>query len=337
MLCISVVGAEVRLYAFKVFIAVFGFSLIYYSVRKLVTSEGRMKGVFLSYIIIHIILIGMNPDVFLHPETRNYLTNAGYLGDGNDFALSICMVIPMAYYFVSRANEKSLRLFSLAAMVLFCMCVISTQSRGGTITLAVVLLYLVMCSRKKLMGLIIMAMLVASALVYAPEQYYERMDRIANYEQDGSAQGRILAWKAAVRMAMDDPLLGVGAGNFPTSYGTQFRPEGYGRTDLPWQTAHSIYFLALGELGIPGLLFLLILIGSNIIIVNNKLRTMKNIDVRKAENTERILVSLNGSIIAYAVGGAFLSVLYYPHIYILMGLISCGISIAARNTELQRA
>ena len=44
--------------------------------------------------------------------------------------------------------------------------------------------------------------------------------------EEGSAQGRILAWQAAGRMALDHPLMGVGSGHFPVAYGVKYRPPG---------------------------------------------------------------------------------------------------------------
>ena len=62
-------------------------------------------------------------------------------------------------------------------------------------------------------------------------------------------------------MALDHPLLGVGAGHFPDGV----RLADTGALDIPWQTAHSIYFLILGELGFPGLAVLLLFIVSNLV------------------------------------------------------------------------
>ena len=53
-------------------------------------------------------------------------------------------------------------------------------------------------------------------LIYASDAYFNRMGTIAHYEEDGSAEGRIEAWKASLRMAIDHPLTGVGAGQFPS-------------------------------------------------------------------------------------------------------------------------
>ena len=52
------------------------------------------------------------------------------------------------------------------------------------------------------------------------------MKTIKDYDSEGSAQARVMAWKAGVRMALDNPVLGVGAGHFPMSVAGKYAPEG---------------------------------------------------------------------------------------------------------------
>ena len=88
---------------------------------------------------------------------------------------------------------------------------------------------------------------------------------MTKYEADPSAQGRIMAWSSAIRMAVDHPLTGCGAGHFSVAFGRHYRPPGVGQTEMPWLNAHSIYFLALGEFGLSGIAFLLGLLITNLI------------------------------------------------------------------------
>ena len=72
-----------------------------------------------------------------------------------------------------------------------------------------------------------------------------------------------MAWKSGIRMAQAHPVTGVGSGHFGVALGTKFRPPEFGDENLPWLTAHSMYFLVIGELGFPGIICLLaILIGN---------------------------------------------------------------------------
>jgi short subunit fatty acids transporter len=48
----------------------------------------------------------------------------------------------------------------------------------------------------------------------------------------------------------------------------------------------------------------------------------------KAQTETRLMVALSASVVAFATGGAFLSALYYPHIFVLAGLLTASRRIA---------
>jgi putative inorganic carbon (hco3(-)) transporter len=109
-------------------------------------------------------------------------------------------------------------------------------------------------------------------------------------------------------------LLGVGAGNFPVGFG---QANG-GR----WMTAHSIYFLLLGELGFPGLMLLLVLIYANLAANRRLQRQLKIHDSPHVMTMAGLLTCTSASLVGFAVAGAFLSAAYYPHVYVICGLLA---------------
>jgi hypothetical protein len=141
--------------------------------------------------------------------------------------------------------------------------------------------------------------------VAAPAGYFERMRTTADTEES-SAQGRITAWKSGFGMALGNPLLGAGAGNFPVGFG---RLNG-GR----WMTAHSIYFLLLGELGFPGLFLLIGLIWANLSANVSLQREVRRLDPERAARMANLLSCGSASMVGFAIAGAFLSAAYYPHL-----------------------
>jgi len=314
---VSVLTADVTLYAYTIFKVVFSYLIIFFVIRKQVTDIGRMKALFSTLIAVHIFVVLMSPDIILQPEIRSYLTGGTFLGDGNDFALSVCIVIPYAFFLFQEANRKATKYILLIVLIVLILCVIGTQSRGGTLALGSLILYQWIKSKKKIIGVALIVLLLSSVFTYAPSQYFDRMNSIA---EDRNASGRIMAWQSAIRMASDNPFLGVGAGHFQVRFGIEYRPPGVGRTEMSWMTAHSIYFLILGEFGVPGIIFLLGIISYNLLANERRLKEMKNHGTNLDITYQRLLISLNSSLIAFAVGGAFLSAIYYPHIYVLAGL-----------------
>lgn len=320
MVTMSVLTAEITEFAFTRFKTVFGYVFLFFMIAKLVTDEKRLRIVFFVLVALHLVVLFLNPQIVLNPETRNYIVNAGFLGDGNDFALSVCIVLPMAIFLFQTAKSFWMRMFFMAVTGTLILAIIGTQSRGATLGLAGILFYQWLRSRNKALGVMVGSAVLMLILAFAPPQYFERMNTLKDYEQESSAAFRLIIWQSAIRMANDHPILGVGAGHFSVNFGTRYRPPGESTTSMPWQNAHSIYFMILAELGYPGLLFLLTLFFSNWVGNHRRRREAERLPSKLALTQQRLLVSIDSSLITFAITGAFLSGIYYPHVFILAGL-----------------
>ena len=331
LIFISVLTADVTFYAFTRFKHSLGYIIIFVLIVKEVNTLNKIKGFFAILILSHLVIVILSPDIILNPETRSYLLQTSFLGDGNDFSLSLVVVLPLCIFLFLEGKSKTKRLIYLSVFLLLTLCIIGTSSRGGTLALLSVLLYLWYKSRHKIWGIICIFLLFIAVLLFAPPMYFERMDTIRDYENESSAMGRIMIWKAAINMALDHPILGVGAGQFPMHFGH----GGYKSEDnaMPgkWTTAHSIYFLVLGELGFPGIIFLISVIVSNLWSNQGKINELKKYRSDLAVSYQRLFISFNASLIGFAVGGAFLSALYYPHLYVIAGLFVSGNFIYNKN------
>lgn len=324
LLLFSVFTAEVTEYSYKIFKVVLGFVFWYYMISRLFYTLDRIKGLFMVMVLSHLLLIILNPKVITNPEVRTYISGNSFLGDGNDFSLSVCVVMPMCLYLILDARKFVVKSFWVVTLMVLILAVIGTQSRGATLALASVFLYLWWMGRQKIIGIMLIGSIVAVVLNYAPPVYFERMNSIANYEEEGSAMGRIVAWKTAIRMIKKYPLTGVGSGHFAVELGTEFRPPEFGNQNLPWLTAHSMYFLLIGELGVPGIAFLLSVLIGNYLRNTKMLKEARGSPDARIQKYARLFLMLNGSLIAFAVAGAFLSVAYYPHLYVLLGIFTAS-------------
>ena len=310
LLAISIPFAALSDPALKVFESVLGYGLVSWVVAREVTTFDRLATIFRTLILIHVVVVLLSPQILLDPASRTHVIASGsFLGDGNDFALSVNVVIPFCLFLLFGAKRLPSRIVHAVMLLLLVVCVIASQSRGGTLALLATGAYFWLRSGKKLtFGMLAIAAL-GVILIYAPPSYFDRMDTIAN-PADGSAQGRLISWTYAWNIALQSPILGVGAGNFPY---------------LHHQTAHSIYFLILGELGFPGLIVLISLIAWNL---GANRRLSAELKRQGNEAGQQLLASLSCSLLAFAIGGAFLSAIYYPHAYVLAGLLTAGRRIA---------
>lgn len=314
----SVLVAAVTMYTVETFITVLGYVLIYYVIVRQATTLSRIKGLFIVLVLVHLILLALTPEMLTDPNTRHYVSSGTFLGDGNDFALSVTMAIPLALFLFGEAKALYGRILAGVALLLLVLAVVATQSRGGTLALASVGVYYWFKSPRKVVTAAGVVIALAAALTFAPPRYFERMNTIATYETDGSAQGRIQAWKAGTAMMLSNPVFGVGAGQFSGSF-----PQ-FAEGETGWKTAHSIYFLTLGELGLPGIVLLLSIIIRSLSANQRASRRLRARGEPSTSRSTKLLSCLSASMIAYGVAGAFLSATYYPHMFVLAGLMAAG-------------
>ncbi len=330
LILLSVPFAQVTLFSYNVFKLVLGYLFLFFMIARIATTADRLRGVFIALIMAHAFLIAMTPAIVTDPSVRNYIQGGTFLGDGNDFSLSLCILLPMAIDLTQSNKTRLFRLIAWSLLVLMLLAMIATQSRGATLAAAVMFGFLWLFSKKKMLTLVAIGGVAVLVGLYASDSYFERMSTITAYQGEGSAEGRITAWKAAMRMAVDHPLMGVGAGHFPVAFGTEYAPKGQG--PMPWLTAHSMYFLILGELGLPGIVVLCSLVfgtmRQTMIARRRILVPGQGPPVTQRQEMARLLYLLTASAIGFAVAGAFLSVAYYPHIFVLGGILVAARSLA---------
>ncbi|MFC4313313.1 O-antigen ligase family protein [Steroidobacter flavus] len=316
----SMLWATVGGYSFIVFQKMLGYLFIYIMIVRICTSRERVNGVALTLIVSHLFLLVMNPEVVLSPTTRHYVIGATFLGDGNDYSMSMCILLGFQLNIALNQTTKFKKMFSWFLLGLLMLTIIGTQSRGATLGMVGVFGYMWWRSPRKAAGVVAIVVAVIGVLLYAPAVYFERMGTLSAPQEDSSAEGRIHAWRAGTKMALHNPL-GVGAGNFPNNFPKYRGPD----APVRWMTAHSMYFLILGELGILGLLMLFKLVFGNF---RSNVRLRKRLEEEQERLKEptrfaadiRALNAYNGSIIGLAIAGGFLSVTYYPHIFVMVGV-----------------
>jgi putative inorganic carbon (HCO3(-)) transporter len=172
----------------------------------------------------------------------------------NSLAGYLNLVIPIAIACAALAKDRWLKLLGVASALTGVIAVFLTQSRGGILALAGVLMLAIwflvprLITRVKILGGAVLAcMLLLPPLL----NQFERLQDI----DDGS---RTLLWAAAASLFHDHPLLGVGYGNYRFLYAdSTFIPGAVvGRLD-----AHNIYLQLLAETGVVGFLSFLVLVG----------------------------------------------------------------------------
>lgn len=317
MFGVQMFTADVRLYIFEILTGYVGYLLLHYVLVRQITTLHRLRVVMATLVLVHVVMLGLYPSVVLDPESRHSLGGT-FLGDGNDFAWSVCVVIPFTLFLAGTSRRASVKYAFYAVLVLLVLAVIGTQSRGASLALLAAICFLALQSKERVLALAGIGALVAVVAIFAPSTYFERMDTIADWRTEGSAQGRILAWTSATHMALDHPFIGVGAGHYPVKFGFEYKPSGY---HGPYLNTHSIYFTMLAEFGFPGILILLALIFGNLLRNHRLARALRRRAAPSRALHDRLLTTMQASLIGFMVAGAFLSGVFYPHIFVLTALM----------------
>lgn len=238
----------------------------------------------------------------------------GFIGGNNEIGLAMLITIPLMYYLYLTTASKWIKRGLMAAMLLTAVAVLGTQSRGAFLAIAAMGFVLWLRSPYKSNSAIFIALIAVVLLAFMPDSWFERMGTIKNYEEDGSAMGRITAWKMTFNLAND---LFFGGGFFIY---TPFVYSLYQPDFVKAFVAHSIYFSVLGEHGWVGLgLFLTVwfLVWRDAASLRNR---VKGVD--ELIWVHHLAGMCQVALVGYLVGGAFLSLAYYDYPYNLLVMIA---------------
>jgi O-antigen ligase len=218
-------------------------------------DEKDLKLFVMAYLVIMSIYVGKSAwEFFIHDRhfyrmgIRRMIGVDTTYGDPNSFAASIAYSLPFLWAmlrFYWRDN-RWIRNFLVGYGVLAAVAVVFTGSRSGMV---ICLLFLVLAwweSAKRFAGLIVLAGALVLGWHYTPEDlkyrflstFYKGVAPAA-VAADTSAEGRLEGLKQGIEIFSENPILGIGPGNFSYSWDSGM-------------SAHNLYGQLLGELGVIG-------------------------------------------------------------------------------------
>jgi O-antigen ligase len=179
----------------------------------------------------------------------------GMFKNPNDLALNMVAVMPLATSLAMRAITLVRRLAAAGCALLMVGAIVASQSRSGTIGLAVMILILggTMARRRPAIAFAaVLAFMLALPLM--PSSYWHRISSITDETRDdtGSREARQTLFRESFRAFLQHPLTGVGAGQFKN-----YDPEG---REQAWRESHNVVLQVAAELGVVGLFAFLFLV-----------------------------------------------------------------------------
>ena len=170
--------------------------------------------------------------------------------DPNTLAVNLVLAVPFMAFAVGWTKRGLVRFALIMLAIASAFTIAITGSRGGVIGLLVVLFFIWITSKHRMVTMVIFLVGISIGWLVLPAQYKERYYSITSVttgEVDPSTQGRYDAWKAGVNMFFSRPLFGIGVGNFAVAYASgDYSGRGH------WLKAHSLYVQLIAELGMAG-------------------------------------------------------------------------------------
>ena len=227
----------------------------------------------------------------------------------NDLALMVNLLLPLSVGLFLASKESWQRVLLFTAIGMEAMTVVLTYSRGGALTLAVIMLVYVWKLRRSRERSFLYAGVLAAvlALPLLPSSYFDRMSTITNVQADrtGSAQERMSDMIIAAKTILANPVMGAGMG-----MNMLVMREARGG----WLGVHNVYLEHALDLGLIGLAIFLALLWSCI-------RAVAVIQQTSASPELFFLAQgLQISLIAYATAAMFHPVSYQYYFYYIAGL-----------------
>ena len=308
--------------------------IVYMSMISFIDSPQKIKRYVNIWILVNFFcaIIGI--------KNGGRIPHHSFIADPNDFSLAMNVAIPFAYFMFLETISIKKKIYYIVAMGTFVSAVIITDSRGGFVGLIPVLFYCWYKTPKKIMATGVIIFIICAACFVASPQYWRRIETIKTENIDEGTGGiRWRLWQAGLNMFLHNPVIGVGQGNYTPNIGKYHPGTASHEPALSGRVAHSSYITLISELGLVGLmlysgiLFYSIRDLRRILRVGRKytFRSTKEGADKKAvqglHEMKFVIFSIFGAMIGYLVSGTFVSVLYYPHLFLLIGL-----SVAVKNT-----
>lgn len=304
--------------------------ILYFAISNLVRTKNQIVGLVWTLIVLNVILCLIGFYQYAHGIGEVYakegiLRIRALAEESNYFAMDLTIAISLAFgLFYGHKGRPILKIVIIGAIFLFALTTIFTFSRAGFIQLVVVFIlsfWLRVFKKNKVLAILIGLILFFALVPLVPQKYWARTSTIMNF-QDPSIQRRLTGWTSGIGMMFQHPVKGVGFGVFRFGFLEYAYEKGYlGQTyfNEPLD-AHNIYIQTGAELGVFGLILLLLLI-----IWTFKYLRKATIIFREKDAIllSEISSALQVSLWVYLIASSLLSLL---HLLIFWMLIPLGVA-----------
>jgi O-antigen ligase len=249
------------------------------------------------------------------------------VGGPNELAGLLLALLPFLVALIRCSRRFLVKLLLVVGGGLTLFVLLLTGARISFIALIAVAIFYILRSKRKLLSLSVTVVVGLAFWSFLPAAYQHRYLTLREYAEggqlDASNQLRLAIWHAGWRMFLDHPLIGVGAGQFSTAYGTIYS----GQIHKAWMNPHNLFLQVTCELGLVGLFAFIYFV----VQLCKALREVLRLKSRPGfELNYEFAVACSFMFVGVALMSSVSHTLYRPYWFLLAGLATANRSIVRR-------
>jgi hypothetical protein len=236
----------------------------------------------------------------------------GWFQNSGEFGIEMCLFLPLAAYFTYGLWPrlgKWQRILASSVIFTVLISIVVGSSRGAFVGMMVVAVWAIALSPYRTRAALIAIPLAAFTWIVLPQR---TKDRLAQSGEDKDSVARLTYWKDGIEIANRHPVLGIGYNNWIPYYHSRYNPEG----ELP----HNYFIECVTQTGYVGLT---VFCGMLVVYFRQNGRT-RRLTRPDGPRPDRLLWSLayglDGAMVGFMASGFFVSVLWYPYIWMNIAL-----------------
>lgn len=259
----------------------------------------------------------------------------GSMFDSNDLAYFLVSFLAFNFLFLSKESPSYVRLISAVNIVISCLVILKSGSRGNLIAMVLVISYLLFFKNRTISISLPVKVALAVGMILSVQfaninsERYLTMMNVKNDYNLTDETGRISIWKTGMKLMMTHPFTGVGFNRFPEGVGRD--RESRGLDSARWQTAHNSLVQIGAETGIVGFLLFCML-------SFNAFRIFGQVAARsKVDAVARFGEMAKAGFMGHFVSAMFLSQaysVYWPFYIVLSALLQHMLDKEAERVEI---
>lgn len=252
----------------------------------------------------------------------------GPVRDPNIFAQILLILLPLAAFRMRDERSRAKRVVAAGLAGIILVTILLTYSRGAFVTLAGVLILASYLRYVRPRWVLASALVVAISVPLLAPGYVRRVETIlgaiglvsrsASARPDYVTRRRATEMLAALHVALDHPLLGVGPGQYVPFYSVEYQTRediGFQQINVP-RDAHNLYLQMAAETGFIGLAVFMAIVLSLLF----RLFRARKFWARTNPEIANLAAAFALSILAYLGAGMFLHLSFERYFWFLLAM-----------------